>query len=122
MADNPLNLIMDINTATPEAIADALIHVQDRIKNYTELKDKLSQRLTTHLELGNISNQFDFDEYHFTFSPGRKTYDYPQHIAELEAQLLEAKEAAVSTGMATERRGKPFWTVRNAHAPSRTAK
>ena len=33
-------------------------------------------------------------------------------MEQIERQLKAAKEAAIQQGSATEKRGKPFWTIR----------
>ena len=45
-------------------------------------------------------------------SPGRASYDYPDEVTQLEAQLKALKETAVETGKATAKPSKPFWTIR----------
>lgn len=119
MPDNRLDFI-DLKHATPEALLDALIHITHQIKHYTGWKERIATALTTHLELGNVEPTTDFDGFRFSYSPGRKSYDYPDSVTALEAQLMEAKEAAVSTGAAKEKHGKPFWTVRELSKPSGT--
>ena len=111
MPADPLDFI-DLAHATPEALMDALIHVTHQIKHYTAKKEQLNAALTTQLELGKVEATTTFDGFSFAFSAGRRTYDYPDNITALEADLQEAKAVAIAAGRAKERHGKPYWTVR----------
>ncbi len=117
MTCDPLDFI-DPNKATPEALLDALIHITHQLKHYSGWKERITSSLNTHLELGRIEAITDFDGFRFSFNPGRKSYDYPDSVTALEAQLMEAKEVAVSTGAAIARLGKPFWSVRELSTAS----
>ncbi len=111
MTPEPLDLIA-VRHANPLAVLDALIHVSDRLRHYGRWKEELSGRLTALLELGQLEASTSHDGHLFTFSPGRRSYDYPEEVIALEAELQEARAVAIASGKARERLGKPFWTVR----------
>lgn len=45
---------------------------------------------------------------------GRISWSYPDSIKELEAQVKKRKQLAEQLGEATQKRGKPFWTIKPA--------
>lgn len=45
---------------------------------------------------------------------GRPSWSYPPAIKELEAQLKKRKQLAEQLGEATQKRGNPFWTIKEA--------
>lgn len=77
--------------------------------------DSLKNQLLSLHDLGQIDSRLEQNGWQFQWSAGRQTYDYPDDIAELEADLQAAREAAVATGRATLKPANPFWTI---HKPS----
>ena len=45
---------------------------------------------------------------------GRASWSYPDSIKQLEAQLKKRKQLAEQLGDATQRRGQPFWTIKES--------
>jgi len=45
---------------------------------------------------------------------GRPSWSYPPAVKELEAQLKKRKQLAEQLGEATQKRGDPFWTIKEA--------
>jgi hypothetical protein len=45
---------------------------------------------------------------------GRASWSYPDSIKQLEAQLKKRKQLAEQLGDATQKRGQPFWTIKEA--------
>jgi hypothetical protein len=45
---------------------------------------------------------------------GRVSWLYPESIKQLEAQVKKRKQLAEQLGEATQKRGKPFWTIKEA--------
>lgn len=45
---------------------------------------------------------------------GRASWCYPDSIKALEAQLKKRKQLAEQLGEATQKRGQPFWTIKEA--------
>lgn len=45
---------------------------------------------------------------------GRASWTYPPAIQELEAQLRKRKQLAEQLGEASQKRGSPFWTIKEA--------
>lgn len=45
---------------------------------------------------------------------GRASWSYPDSIKQLEVQLKKRKQLAEQLGEATQKRGQPFWTIKEA--------
>ena len=67
---------------------------------------------------GQLDPAFSHNDWAFSHSSGRLSYAYPAAVGQIERQLKAAKEAAIQQGSATEKRGKPFWTIRPPSAPA----
>jgi hypothetical protein len=98
---------------------DALGGLLDQITALKAEHKKLEQQLEALLlslnaamASGQLDPAFSHNDWAFSHSPGRLSYAYPSEVEQLERQLKAAKEAAIQQGNATEKRGKPFWTIR----------
>ena len=99
-----------------DALLDQLVDVTARLSALeTEKKALLDQLLTLH-DLGRVDSELTHNGWALRWSAGRRCYDYPATIAELEANLKAAKEAAVVAGSATLKPSRPFWSV---HPPKK---
>jgi chaperonin cofactor prefoldin len=86
----------------------------------TEIKD-VQAELTQYVLAGDLehlktdaSNTYNFEDINFVYSTGRVSYDYstcPEVTSVAEA-LKELQSTAVAIGMAKQKVGTPFWTVR----------
>jgi hypothetical protein len=45
---------------------------------------------------------------------GRASWSYPDSIKQLEVQLKKRKQLAEQLGEATQKRGQPFWTIKES--------
>jgi hypothetical protein len=59
-----------------------------------------------------LDPSFSHNDWAFAHSTGRLSYEFPPVVQQIEQQLKAAKEAAIQQGSASEKRGKPFWTIR----------
>jgi hypothetical protein len=100
--------------ATPELpeLLDMLLEASHQAAAWEEHKKSLLGTLTVLHELGKIDDKLSHQGYNITYSPGRRSYDYPADVVELEAHLQEAKEAAVAAKLAVLKPSTPFWSVR----------
>jgi hypothetical protein len=99
-----------------DALLDQLVDVIARLSALeSERKALLDQLLTLH-DLGKVDSDLTHNGWALRWSAGRRTYEYPATIAELEANLHAAKEAAVVAGSATLKPSRPFWSV---HPPKK---
>lgn len=80
-------------------------------------KRRLLDQLSTWRDLGRVDDRLTTDNgYTLQWSAGKRSYDYPADVVELEAQLQAAQEAAVAAQRATLKLGKPHWVVRKPRA------
>ena len=102
--------------AADELDLDALLDVVTAIKaQQMELEQQLEpllEALNTAMATGQLDPSFSHNDWSFCHSPGRLTYDFPVAVQQIEQQLKAAKVSAIQQGSATEKRGKPFWTIR----------
>jgi hypothetical protein len=76
-------------------------------------KRGLLDQLSVLHDLGRVDDKLaTHSGWALQWSAGRQTYDYPDDVIELEAQLQAAREAAVAARRATPKPAKPFWIVR----------
>ncbi len=68
-----------------------------------------------HLKKQDSVSSFKFQQVTFMFNPGRKTYDYSKcsEIRQKEVELKTLKQTAQSIGLASQKTGTPFWTIRS---------
>ena len=109
----------------PLAGEDAIERLLDQITALKAEHKRLEQQLEALLEAlsaamasGQLDPAFSHNDWSFCHSAGRLSYAYPAAVEQIERQLKAAKEAAIQQGRATEKRGKPFWTIRPPSAPA----
>jgi hypothetical protein len=93
-------------------VAERLIAVAAAMKELEAQRQELLDELDTLREVGLIDEKFSWYDFAFSWSAGRASYDYPDEVRSMEAQLKALKEVAVETGKATPKPTKPFWTIR----------
>ena len=111
--------------AVPLASDEALDGLLDQItvlkaqhKRLEQQLEPLLESLSTAMAAGQLDPSFSHNDWAFSHSAGRLSYAYPAAVDQIERQLKAAKEAAIQQGSATEKRGKPFWTIRPPSAPA----
>jgi hypothetical protein len=93
-------------------VAERLITVTKAVKELEEQRQQLLDELDTLREVGLADPKFSWDDFAFSWSAGRTSYDYPDEVTTLETHLKALKETAIETGAATQRPTKPYWTIR----------
>ena len=80
-----------------------------------KLSVSFSQGDLNHLKVEGKDLTLKYKDVSFSFSPGRKTYDYSKcnEIRQKEAELKALKQTAQSIGLAPQKTGTPFWTIRS---------
>ena len=111
--------------AAPLASDEALDGLLDQItvlkaehKRLEQQLEALLLSLSAAMAAGQLDPAFSHNDWAFSHSAGRLSYAYPAAVEQIERQLKAAKEAAIQQGSATEKRGKPFWTIRPPSAPA----
>ena len=95
-----------------DALLDAVTAIKAQQKQLEQQLEPLLEALNAAMASGQLDPSFSHNDWAFSHSPGRMSYEFPATVQQIEQQLKAAKEAAIQQGSATEKRGKPFWTIR----------
>jgi hypothetical protein len=95
-----------------DGLLDALTAIKAQQKQLEQQLEPLLEALSEAMAAGQLDPSFSHNDWGFAHSPGRLTYDFPLAVQQIEQQLKAAKETAIQQGSVTEKRGKPFWTIR----------
>ena len=93
-------------------LLDAVTAIKAQQKELDQQLEPLLESLNTAMATGRLDPSFSHNDWAFAHSTGRLSYEFPPVVQQIEQQLKAAKEAAIQQGSATEKRGKPFWTIR----------
>ncbi len=95
-----------------DALLNAVTAIKVQQKELEHQLEPLLEALNTAMATGQLDPSFSHNDWSFCHSPGRLSYAFPAAVQQIEQQLKTAKESAIQQGSATEKRGKPFWTIR----------
>ena len=95
-----------------DALLDAVTAIKAQQKQLEQQLEPLLEALSEAMAAGQLDPTFSHNDWAFCHSPGRLSYAFPAAVQQIEQQLKAAKESAIQQGSATEKRGKPFWTIR----------
>ena len=95
-----------------DALLDAVTALKTRQKQLEQQLEPLLEVLSVAMEAGELDPSFSHNDWAFCHNPGRLSYEFPLAVQQIEQQLKAAKETAIQQGSASEKRGKPFWTIR----------
>jgi uncharacterized protein YukE len=95
-----------------DALLDAVTAIKAQQKQLEQQLEPLLEALNEAMATGQLDPSFSYNDWAFCHSLGRLSYEFPATVQQIEQQLKAAKEAAIQQGSATEKRGKPFWTIR----------
>ena len=101
-----------------ERLLDQITALKAEHKRLEHQLEPLLEALSAAMASGQLDPAFSHNDWSFCHSAGRLSYAYPAAVEQIERQLKAAKEAAIQQGRATEKRGKPFWTIRPPSAPA----
>ena len=100
------------DAADLDALLDAVTAIKARQKQLEQQLEPLLEALNTAMATGQLDPSFSHKDWAFAHSTGRLSYEFPPVVQQIEQQLKAAKETAIQQGSASEKRGKPFWTIR----------
>ena len=101
-----------------DGLLDQITVLKAEHKRLEQQLEPLLESLSAAMAAGQLDPAFSHNDWAFSHSAGRLSYAYPAAVGQIERQLKAAKEAAIQQGSATEKRGKPFWTIRPPSAPA----
>lgn len=100
------------DAADLDVLLDAVTAIKSQQKELEQQLEPLLESLNTAMATGQLDPSFSHNDWAFAHSPGRLSYAFPPSVQQIEQQLKAAKDSAIQQGSATEKRGKPFWTIR----------
>jgi hypothetical protein len=106
------------DAADLDALLDDVTAIKARQKQLEQQLEPLLEALNAAMATGQLDPAFSHNDWAFAHSPGRLSYDFPPVVQQIEQQLKAAKDSAIQQGSATEKRGKPFWTIRAPKTPA----
>jgi len=95
-----------------DALLDAVTAIKAQQKQLEQQLEPLLEALNEAMTAGQLDPSFSHNDWAFAHSTGRLSYEFPAAVQQIEQQLKAAKASAIQQGSATEKRGKPFWTIR----------
>ena len=101
-----------------DVLLDAVTAIKAQQKELELQLEPLLEALNAAMAAGQLDPAFTHNDWAFAHSPGRLSYDFPPAVQQIEQQLKAAKDSAIQQGSATEKRGKPFWTIRAPKTPA----
>jgi hypothetical protein len=101
-----------------DALLDAITEIKAQQKQLEQQLEPLLTSLNAAMAAGQLDPAFSHNGWAFAHSPGRLSYAFPPAVQQIEQQLKAAKDAAIQQGSASEKRGKPFWTIRGPKTPA----
>ena len=101
-----------VTEADLDDLLDAVTAIKAQQKELEQQLEPLLEALNTAMASGQLDPSFSHNDWAFAHSTGRLSYEFPPVVQQIEQQLKASKEAAIQQGSATEKRGKPFWTIR----------
>jgi len=101
-----------------DALLDAITEIKAQQKQLEQQLEPLLTSLNAAMAAGQLDPAFSHNGWAFAHSPGRLTYTFPQEVQQIEQKLKAARDLAIQQGSASEKRGKPFWTIRAPKTPA----
>lgn len=98
--------------AVQDQIDDLLTSIASLTANIRTLEAELADAkatLTDFFAAGEVDESFQYNDWQFTYTRGRTTYQYSDEAKKAIAQLQEADKAM---GRAIQKTGASFWTVK----------
>ena len=108
----------DADAADLDALLDAVTAIKARQKELEQQLEPLLVALNAAMAAGQLDPAFSHNGWTFAHSPGRLTHSFPQEVQQIEQKLKAARDLAIQQGSASEKRGKPFWTIRGPKTPA----
>jgi hypothetical protein len=103
----------DFEHLDADQLLDRLIATRCTIAKLQAEDDAMLDRLDALASQGLVDQGgFSHNDWSFSWSAGRRSYEYPDAIINAQKVVEQAKKAAKADGSATETLGTPFWTIR----------
>ena len=104
---------LDLERLSTDELLDHLVGVRQAMAALKAQDEALLDRLSELVDAGVLDpGGFTHNDHAFSWSAGRKSWNYPAEVQELEAQAKAAKKVSEADGSARATTGDPFWTIR----------
>lgn len=111
-----LTTIDSIAVMAADEVLHALTQLRLHAKAVAAADAALLDRLDQLAEDGEVDQGgFSYNDWSFSWSPGRRTWTYPEQVESLAQQLKDAQKTAQGDGTATATTGNPFWNIKPPH-------
>lgn len=100
-----------LSELSEEEILAAAETLKTTIDSATEALDRVKQELGQRVDDMRLSPQFTHNGWKFSQKNGRRTWEYPLSVLQLQEQLKSAQSQAQADGSATAITGRPFWEI-----------
>lgn len=81
------------------------------IEDATAALDIIKAELAQRVDNMELSPKFEHNGWRYEQQSGKKTWDYPDPVLQLQEQLKTAQSQSQADGSAIEKRGAPFWKI-----------
>jgi hypothetical protein len=108
-----LTTIDSIAAMSADEVLHNLTQLRLHAKAVAAADAALLDRLDQLAEDGEVDQGgFSFNDWSFSWSPGQRTWTYPESVSSLQKKLKAAQSAAQGDGSATASTGAPYWTIK----------
>lgn len=100
-----------------EGLLSAIVSIKAEQKLLEAQLQALLDELDRRVAAGQIDpGGFDHDDWSFSYSEGKRKWEYPASVTALAQQLQSAQVQALADGSATATTGAPYWTIKGPKA------
>jgi hypothetical protein len=108
-----LTTIDSIAAMTADEVLHALTQLRLHAKAVAAADAALLDRLDQLAEDGEVDQGgFSYNDWSFSWTPGRRTWTYPEPVESLAQKLKAAQKAAQGDGSAIASTGAPYWAIK----------
>jgi hypothetical protein len=105
--------IDSIAAMSADEVLHALTQLRLHAKAVAAADAALLDRLDDLASAGEVDQGgFTFNDWSFSWSPGRRTWTYPESVSTMQKALKAAQESSQGDGSATASTGAPYWTIK----------
>lgn len=94
-----------------DSILTAAQKLKETIEDATAALEIVKAELAQRVRNMELSPEFEHNGWRFEQQNGKKTWQYPDPVLQLQEQLKSAQAKAQADGSATPLSGAPFWKI-----------
>ena len=104
-----------------DSILTAAQRLKETIEDATAALEIVKAELAQRVQDMELSPKFEHNGWRFEQQNGKKSWQYPDPVLQLQEQLKSAQAEAQADGSATPTTGTPFWKIARIPATKVTA-